>query len=121
MHLVVYHEGDFPSSRLVSIRPSIVLQFILSAMLRNLLLLALASSALSQDVPPTNASVTDDEMGPAAFMWPPDRVWSGDEDNRAPCGSRADAGNRTEFPLSMSIHYLFSSLRKRLLFITLLT
>ncbi|RBR26359.1 uncharacterized protein FIESC28_00859 [Fusarium coffeatum] len=69
-------------------------------MLRNLLLLTLASFALSQDVPPTNASATDDEMGPAAFMWPPDRVWSGDVDNRAPCGSRTSAGNRTEFPLT---------------------
>ena len=121
VHLAVYHERDFPSSRLVPIMPSIVLQFILSAMLRNLLLLGLASFALSQDAPPTNASATDDEMGPAAFMWPPDRVWSGDEDNRAPCGSRASAGNRTEFPLSMSIHCMVSSLRKHLLVVMLLT
>ncbi|KAK2008342.1 hypothetical protein LZ32DRAFT_685501 [Colletotrichum eremochloae] len=41
----------------------------------------------------------DDEMGPAAFMWPADRVWSGDMDNQEPCGSRSGVGNRTEFPL----------------------
>ena len=121
VHLAVYHERDFPSSRRVPIRQSTVAQFILPAMLRNLLLLALASFALSQDAPPTNASATDDEMGPAAFMWPPDRVWSGDVDNRPPCGSRASAGNRTEFPLSASIHYLISSFRKLLLHIMLLT
>lgn len=40
-----------------------------------------------------------DDMGPAAFMWPPDRVWSAAADNTSPCGSVADAGNRTEFPL----------------------
>jgi hypothetical protein len=72
-----------------------------STMFRELLLLTLASFAFSQDDTPTNATVTDEDMGPAAFMWPPDRVWSGDMDNRAPCGSRAPAGNRTEFPLSM--------------------
>ncbi|KAJ4248796.1 hypothetical protein NW762_012634 [Fusarium torreyae] len=70
-------------------------------MLKSLLLLTLATFAYSQDDDvPTNASVTDDEMGPAAFMWPPDRVWSGDVDNKAPCGSRSSAGNRTEFPLT---------------------
>lgn len=121
MHLAVYHEQDFPSSRLMSTRPLTILHFILSAMLRNLLVVTLASFALSQDAPPTNASATDDEMGPAAFMWPPDRVWSGDVDNHAPCGSRADAGNRTEFPLSMPIHYRSSSLRNRSLDVMLLT
>lgn len=40
-----------------------------------------------------------DDMGPAAFMWPPDRVWSAAADNTSPCGSVADASNRTEFPL----------------------
>ncbi|RGP74488.1 hypothetical protein FLONG3_6047 [Fusarium longipes] len=69
-------------------------------MFGKLLLLALATLATSQENTPTNASVTDEDMGPAAFMWPPDRVWSGDMDNRAPCGSRAAAGNRTEFPLT---------------------
>ncbi|TDZ75154.1 hypothetical protein CTRI78_v000163 [Colletotrichum trifolii] len=42
----------------------------------------------------------DDEMGPAAFMWPTDRVWSGDMDNQAPCGSKSGVANRTEFPLT---------------------
>jgi hypothetical protein len=73
-------------------------------MLKNLLLLGLATFVVGQpddDDIPTGASVTDDEMGPAAFMWPADRVWAGDVDNRAPCGSRASAGNRTEFPLSL--------------------
>ncbi|KAF4462682.1 GPI anchored [Fusarium albosuccineum] len=40
-----------------------------------------------------------DEMGPAAFMWPADRVWSASMDNTAPCGSVASPGNRSEFPL----------------------
>ncbi|KAF4446860.1 hypothetical protein F53441_9564 [Fusarium austroafricanum] len=69
-------------------------------MLKNLVLLTLASFAFGKDDIPTDASVKDKDMGPAAFMWPPDRVWSGDMDNKAPCGSRASAGNRTEFPMT---------------------
>lgn len=42
------------------------------------------------------------EMGPAAFMWPEDRVWAGDADNTAPCGSVAAIVSRTEFPMSES-------------------
>ncbi|KAM0430102.1 hypothetical protein ACHAPT_006108 [Fusarium lateritium] len=71
-------------------------------MLKSLLLLGLATFVAGQsddDENPSNASVTDDEMGPAAFMWPTDRVWAGDVDNKAPCGSRASAGNRTDFPM----------------------
>lgn len=72
--------------------------------------LAMASAVAAQHDPkaskvpenPSTSSVTDDNMGPAAFMWPPDRVWSGDMDNQAPCGSRAAPGNRTKFPLSKS-------------------
>lgn len=80
-------------------------------MLKNLLLLGLATFVIGQsgdDDNPSGASVTDDEMGPAAFMWPADRVWAGDVDNRAPCGSRASAGNRTEFPLSLSYPWVNS-------------
>lgn len=62
--------------------------------------LALASVASAQSENPSTASVTDDYMGPAAFMWPPDRVWSGDMDNQAPCGSRSGVVNRTDFPLT---------------------
>lgn len=76
-------------------------------MLKNLLVLALASFAFGQDDIPTDATVKDEDMGPAAFMWPPDRVWSGDMDNKAPCGSRASAGNRTNFPMSTSASYSF--------------
>ncbi|KAM3509048.1 hypothetical protein MY10362_000837 [Beauveria mimosiformis] len=43
--------------------------------------------------------MTSETIGPAAFMWPPDRVWSADADNTAPCGSIAGVGNRTSFPL----------------------
>lgn len=44
------------------------------------------------------------EMGPVAFMWPPDREWGAAQDNHAPCGSSAVAGvNRTQFPLSRSL------------------
>ncbi|POR37864.1 Cytokine inducing-glycoprotein [Tolypocladium paradoxum] len=70
--------------------------------------LAMASAAAAQHEHkvakspenPSTASVTDNYMGPAAFMWPADRVWSGDMDNQAPCGSRASPGNRTNFPLT---------------------
>lgn len=44
------------------------------------------------------------EMGPAAFMWPPDRLWGAAYDNNAPCGSSTGAVNRTNFPLSKTIH-----------------
>jgi hypothetical protein len=39
------------------------------------------------------------EMGPVAFMWPPDRNWGAAFDNIGPCGSNAQVVNRTEFPL----------------------
>ncbi|KAJ9137038.1 Cytokine inducing-glycoprotein [Pleurostoma richardsiae] len=39
-------------------------------------------------------------MGPAAFLWPSDRVWSAALDNTAPCGSVAQVTNRTDFPLT---------------------
>nr|XP_036583644.1 gpi anchored protein [Colletotrichum truncatum]KAF6792787.1 gpi anchored protein [Colletotrichum truncatum] len=43
--------------------------------------------------------IADDKMGPAAFLWPPDREWSADADNKAPCGSTKGPGVRTSFPL----------------------
>ncbi|RYP72021.1 hypothetical protein DL771_004490 [Monosporascus sp. 5C6A] len=46
---------------------------------------------------------SDDEvedMGPAAFMWPPDREWLSYHDNVAPCGTSSGPTNRTNFPLS---------------------
>ncbi|KJZ72702.1 hypothetical protein HIM_07894 [Hirsutella minnesotensis 3608] len=49
---------------------------------------------------PAMSSVVDDHMGPAAFLWPPDRVWSAKMDNQAPCGSSAAPLNRTKFPLT---------------------
>ncbi|WYZ39089.1 hypothetical protein EsH8_III_001003 [Colletotrichum jinshuiense] len=63
------------------------------ASLKTFLALGLASVACAQH------TKQDDEMGPAAFMWPTDRVWSGDMDNQAPCGSKSGPANRTEFPL----------------------
>ncbi|KAI5461559.1 hypothetical protein BGZ63DRAFT_386087 [Mariannaea sp. PMI_226] len=42
----------------------------------------------------------EDQMGPAAFLWPADRVWSASMDNTAPCGSVASPGNRSEFPMT---------------------
>ncbi|KUJ17811.1 uncharacterized protein LY89DRAFT_684741 [Mollisia scopiformis] len=38
-------------------------------------------------------------MGPVAFLWPSDRVWSAAYDNVGPCGSSSSVTNRTEFPL----------------------
>lgn len=42
---------------------------------------------------------TSDSMGPAGFLWPPDREWSDEHDNSAPCGSDAQVGERTTFPI----------------------
>ncbi|KAJ4344672.1 uncharacterized protein N0V89_012416 [Didymosphaeria variabile] len=39
-------------------------------------------------------------MGPVAFLWPPDRNWTAQADNIAPCGSADGPSNRTEFPLT---------------------
>ncbi|CAG8147343.1 unnamed protein product [Penicillium nalgiovense] len=44
------------------------------------------------------------EMGPAAFMWPPDRLWRAAYDNNAPCGSSTGPVNRTSFPLNPTIN-----------------
>lgn len=40
-----------------------------------------------------------ENMGPVAFMWPPDRDYNEDHDNIAPCGSKAKVSDRTNFPL----------------------
>lgn len=69
------------------------------ALLRLLAVLAMAASVATAANP-----TTSDDMGPAAFMWPEDRVWSAAADNTAPCGSVARVGNRTNFPLSMEAH-----------------
>lgn len=61
--------------------------------LTSLALWAPLASAQDDD----DAEFTD--MGPAAFMWPADRVWSAAADNTAPCGSVADPSDRTDFPL----------------------
>jgi hypothetical protein len=58
-------------------------------------LLAVAGLYASQA---SAAEATD--MGPAAFLWPPDRAWGAAQDNTAPCGSSAGVTNRTDFPLS---------------------
>ncbi|OQD81103.1 hypothetical protein PENANT_c029G05773 [Penicillium antarcticum] len=58
-------------------------------------LLALATLYASY----VNAAEATD-MGPAAFLWPPDRAWGAAQDNTAPCGSTAGVTNRTEFPLT---------------------
>ncbi|KAK4099565.1 hypothetical protein N658DRAFT_161244 [Parathielavia hyrcaniae] len=60
---------------------------------QSLLLLALAASASA-------AMEASDTMGPASLWWPPDRPWSEETDNTAPCGSSAGVANRTAFPLT---------------------
>ncbi|KAK4239393.1 hypothetical protein C8A03DRAFT_43000 [Achaetomium macrosporum] len=60
------------------------------AVLQSTIFLAMAAGVLS----------TSADMGPAAIMWPPDRAWSAQADNTAPCGSVASVTNRTEFPLT---------------------
>lgn len=48
-----------------------------------------------------------DDMGPAAFLWPPDREWLSYHDNVAPCGTSKGPTNRTDFPLSNHCVYSF--------------
>ncbi|OAA41682.1 hypothetical protein NOR_05190 [Metarhizium rileyi] len=64
-------------------------------MLTLLTVMTLAASVVNAASP-----ASSDEMGPAAFMWPADRVWSAAADNTAPCGSIALVGNRTNFPMT---------------------
>lgn len=47
-----------------------------------------------------NGDGAADGMGPAAFMWPPDRAWLDFADNIGPCGSLDGPSNRTAFPMS---------------------
>lgn len=56
----------------------------------------------------TASAAAVDDLGPAGFMWPADRVWSAAADNNAPCGSIAGVANRTKFPLStILLHHEF--------------
>ncbi|KAF5123323.1 hypothetical protein E5D57_011235 [Metarhizium anisopliae] len=77
------------------------------ALLRLLTVLAMATSVATAANP-----TTSDDMGPAAFMWPEDRVWSAAADNTAPCGSVARVGNRTNFPLNPKEDNDFTTLIK---------
>ncbi|KAG8625776.1 hypothetical protein KVT40_006177 [Elsinoe batatas] len=56
----------------------------------------LCSHVAAQDTHGSEAAKT---MGPAAFMWPPDREWGAAQDNTSPCGSSSGVVNRTDFPL----------------------
>jgi len=72
-------------------------------MLRNALYLVLAAATLSTHVKAQEAhgeGLEDTVMGPVAFLWPDNRVWSADAENHGPCGSDSGVVNRTEFPLS---------------------
>ncbi|KAF5103891.1 hypothetical protein D0Z03_000020 [Geotrichum reessii] len=58
--------------------------------------IATASFAAAQDHGEEYAQT----MGPVAFLWPPDREWSEDAENTAPCGTTAGPmTNRSQFPL----------------------
>ncbi|OAA62652.1 cytokine inducing-glycoprotein [Niveomyces insectorum RCEF 264] len=57
-----------------------------------LVVVGLAARALAANV--------NSDMGPAAFLFPDDRAYSAALDNTAPCGSVAQVGNRTDFPLT---------------------
>ncbi|KAL6231118.1 hypothetical protein BDW75DRAFT_248096 [Aspergillus navahoensis] len=59
------------------------------------LLIALSTLAMTQ----AHGEEAAEEMGPAAFLWPPDRTWGAAYDNNAPCGSVSGVSNRTDFPL----------------------
>lgn len=66
--------------------PSTVRGFVTLASLASLAVLA-------------NAYSVDYTMGSAAFLWPPDRVWSEETEGKGPCGGSA-TGDRTKFPLT---------------------
>ncbi|PSK37290.1 hypothetical protein B9Z65_2032 [Elsinoe australis] len=68
-----------------------------SSLYLSLLLPLLFASAFAQEE--THGSDAAKSMGPAAFMWPPDRKWGAAQDNTAPCGSASGVVNRTDFPL----------------------
>ncbi|PNS21013.1 hypothetical protein CAC42_3350 [Sphaceloma murrayae] len=68
-----------------------------STSVSTLLLIVSAVGVQGQDEP--HGSEAAKTMGPAAFMWPPDREWGAAQDNTAPCGSTAGVTNRTDFPL----------------------
>lgn len=55
-----------------------------------------AQSSLAQD---DHGEEAAKEMGPVAFMWPPDREWGAAQDNHPPCGSAQSVVERTDFPL----------------------
>ncbi|KAL2819205.1 hypothetical protein BJX63DRAFT_31587 [Aspergillus granulosus] len=60
------------------------------------LIVALSTAVRGQS---SHGEEAEAEMGPVAFMWPPDRTWGAAYDNNAPCGSNSGVVNRTEFPL----------------------
>lgn len=66
---------------------------------KSLPFVALAMARLASAVDEDHAEDAEDDMGPAAFLWPPDRVWGAAVDNTAPCGSNSGVTNRTQFPL----------------------
>ena len=47
----------------------------------------------------TGVFAASESQGPAAFWYPPDRVWAAHIDNTAPCGSVAGVTTRADFPL----------------------
>lgn len=58
--------------------------------------IATASYAAAQD----HGDEYSQTMGPVAFLWPPDREWSEDSENTAPCGSSSGPmSERAQFPL----------------------
>lgn len=69
--------------------------------LRVFVLALFVGLSLQQDEAPTHGEGAEGtEMGPVAFLWPPDRNWTAAADNVGPCGSPAGPSNRTIFPLS---------------------
>ncbi|KAI1609287.1 hypothetical protein EDD37DRAFT_165044 [Exophiala viscosa] len=64
------------------------------------MLSALSAALLGLTSIPWTSAQLDDDMGPAAFLWPSDRAYSSAWDNTAPCGSAAGVSNRTDFPMS---------------------
>jgi hypothetical protein len=67
----------------------------------SLLALLFCFATAHDDKGPTHGKGEEGKsMGPVAFMYPPDRLWTAANDNTGPCGSSEGPSNRTLYPLT---------------------
>lgn len=99
--IYLVHSSIYSSSDPLNIPTAKTIHIMKAEMRRLLELTALVVVSCSRVALAQHDSTDDvDDMGPAAFMWPPDREWLSYHDNVAPCGTSSGPTNRTDFPLS---------------------